>query len=491
MKILMVSPDHPETFWSFKYALKFVSKKATEPPLGLLTIAAMLPGEWEKKLIDMNVTKLRNDDIEWADMVFLSGMSIQRESAREIIERCNKLDTVLVAGGPLFTAEFMEFEGVDHFVLNDAEATLPLFLEDLENECPEHIYTSSEFPSLKNTPVPMWELIDMKNYTTLDIQYSRGCPFQCEFCDISTLFGRKIRTKSKEQVITELDRLYTLGWRGGIFIVDDNFIGNKKKLKRDILPALIKWQERKRYPFAFGTEASIDLSDDDELMILMKTAGFNSVFIGIETTNEDSLTECSKIHNKNRDLVGCVKKMHDFGLLVKGGFIVGFDNDPPTIFNQLSTFIQESGVVTAMVGLLNAPRGSKLYDRLDGEDRLIKDFSGDNTDSSINFIPRMNPEKLVNGYKQIINNIYEPKAYYQRLRQLLVNYNPVKIKSNFQFRNIGAFFKSILFLGILGKERLYFWRLLSWTVFKKPQLFSLALTYAIYGFHFRKIFKLD
>jgi len=488
MKVILVYPRYPDTFWSFKYALKFISKKATHPPLGLLTVATMLPEEWEKKLVDMNVTTLREKDLEWADFVFVSAMSSQKASVKEVISKCKKMGIKIVAGGPLFTTGYEEFEDVDYFVLNEAEVTLPPFLEDLKNGCAKHIYTSKELPDIQKTPIPLWELVDMRKYASMNIQYSRGCPFNCEFCDIPVLYGNKVRTKSREQILAELESLYFQGWRDGVFFVDDNFIGNKRKLKKKILPAIIEWMEREKYPFSFNTEASIDLSDDEELMQLMVKAGFDSVFVGIETPNEESLAECNKLQNKNRDLVSCVRKIHKFGLQVQGGFIVGFDNDPPSIFKRLIAFIQESGIITAMVGLLNAPRGTKLYQRLVKEDRLLNDISGDNTDFSINFIPRMDYETLIKGYKKIVSRIYSPKHYYERVMRFLKEYNPLQEKAfHFHFNYLGAFFKSILLLGIKEKGRCYYWKLFFWSLFRRPRLFPLAITFSIYGFHFRKI----
>jgi len=490
MKILLVYPQYPDTFWSLKHALRFISKKASHPPLGLLTVAAMLPKEWEKKLLDMNTTTLRDTELEWADLVFISGMSIQKASAKEVITRCKSMGTKIVAGGPLFTTGYEEFEDVDHLVLNEAEVTLPPFLEDLRNGCATHTYTSDELPNIQTTPIPLWELITMKTYATMSIQYSRGCPFNCEFCNIPVLYGRKVRTKSKAQIVAELDCLHSQGWRGDVFLVDDNFIGNKGKLKREILPAMIEWMERKKHPFAFNTEASINLSDDEELMQLMVKAGFASVFVGIETPNEASLAECNKVQNKNRDLVACVKKIQSSALYVTGGFIVGFDNDPPSIFERLSAFIQDSGIVAAMVGLLNAPRGTTLYQRLANEGRLLQDVSGDNTDFSMNFIPKMDYGILMRGYERILKSIYSPEPYYKRVKEFLRDYNPLQKKAfHFQFSHLRAFFKSMLFLGIIERERVYYWKLFFWSLFRRPHLFYLAHTFAIYGFHFRKTFQ--
>jgi radical SAM superfamily enzyme YgiQ (UPF0313 family) len=489
LKILLVYPHYPDTFWSFSHALKFISKKASFPPLGLLTIATMLPKKWEKKLVDMNVTTLKDEDLKWADYVFISAMVVQGYSVKEVIARCKKLNTKVVAGGPLFTTGYEEFDGIDHFVLGEAEITLPPFLEDLEKGCAQHIYTSDERPDIRETPIPLWSLINMKKYSSMNIQYSRGCPFNCEFCDIIILNGHKPRTKNGDQIVAELDALYSLGWRAGVFIVDDNFIGNKKKLKAETLPAIIEWMEEKKFPFAFNTEASINLADDEELMQLMVRAGFNTVFVGIETPNEESLVECSKFTNTNRDLVTSVKKLQNYGLEVQGGFIVGFDSDPISIFKNQINFIQKSGIVTAMVGLLNAPRGTRLYQRLKKENRLLKNFTGDNTDCSLNFIPKMNYETLINGYKHILNTIYSPKPYYERVKTLLKEYKPQKRKARTQvhFYHIKAFFKSIWFLGIKEKGRRYYWKLLALTLLRHPRSFPLSISLSVYGFHFRKI----
>jgi radical SAM superfamily enzyme YgiQ (UPF0313 family) len=489
MKILLVYPNYPETFWSFKYALKFIGKKATHPPLGLLTVAALLPQEWEKRLIDMNVTTLRDADLKWADYVFISAMSIQTEPVKRVIEICKRVGVKIVAGGPLFTTGYEEFEGVDHFVLNEAEITLPLFLEDLQHGRAQHLYTSQTLSDIDKVPIPLWKLIDMKKYAIMSIQYSRGCPYHCEFCDIPHLYGNKVRIKSKDRIVAELDSLHSHGWRGAVFFVDDNFIGNTRKLKKEFLPALSEWMERKRYPFVFNTEASIDLADDEELMQLMVQTGFTAVFVGIETPNEASLAECNKVQNKNRDLIASVKKIQGFGLYVTGGFIVGFDNDPPSIFEILTTFIQESGIVSAMVGLLNAPRGSKLYQRLLKEGRIVQNVTGDNTDFTINFIPRMAYETLIMGYGRVIKSIYTSEPYYQRMKMFLKDFKYMQKKTfQFHFYYLTAFFKSILFLGIIDEERVYYWKIFFWSLFKRTRLFPWALAFSVYGFQYRKVF---
>ncbi len=488
MNILLVYPEYPDTFWSFKHALKFVSKKASFPPLGLLTVAAMLPKDWLKKLIDMNVNQLMDDDILWADYVFISAMSVQSQSAEDVILRCRKLDRKIVAGGPHFTSSYEKYDDINYLLLKEAEITIPQFITDLNNGNTKHIYTTDQWADITTTPLPLWDLISNKNYSSMNLQYSRGCPYDCEFCDITVLYGRKPRTKTKEQVIAELDQLYFTGWKGPVFFVDDNFIGNKSKLKKEILPAISEWMEKRKSPFYLNTEASINLADDEELMRLMVKAGFEAVFIGIESPNEDSLLECNKTQNRHRDLITSIKEIQKSGLEVQGGFIVGFDNDPPSIFDKLTEFIQDSGIVTAMVGLLNAPKGTRLHKRMLEEKRLLNDFTGNNTDFSINFIPKMNPEVLMDGYKKILNTIYSPKYYYERVTRFLRDFEPQTKKIfHINFSYILALVKSIFKLGIAGKERLYYWKLFFWSLFRKPKLFSLAILFTIYGFHFRKI----
>jgi radical SAM superfamily enzyme YgiQ (UPF0313 family) len=489
MKILLVYPRYPDTFWSFRHALKFLSKKASFPPLGLLTVAAMLPAEWEKRVVDMNVSALGDENIKWADYVFLSSMVVQKDSAIEVIARCKGLNTRVVAGGPLFTTGYEDFKGVDHFVLGEAEVTLPRFLADLAKGCPQPVYSSDERPDISKTPIPLWSLIDMKDYSAMSLQYSRGCPFDCDFCDIIVLNGHKPRTKDRQQTVDELEALYRQGWRGSLFIVDDNFIGNRKKLKDETLPAIIAWSKEKKYPFTFFTEASINLADDEDLMELMAEAGFNRVFIGIETPNEDSLVECNKVQNSNRDLAAAVKKIQNHGFEVQGGFILGFDSDPDSIFRKQINFIQKTGIVTAMVGLLNAPNGTKLYKRLKKENRLVKDMSGDNTDLSINFIPRMKYQTLLTGYKNVLDTIYSPRHYYERVVTFLKEYKPRKtaVISQLRFSHIVGLIKSLWFLGIANKGRRYFWRLLISTLLKRPRHFPLSISLSVSGFHFRKV----
>jgi len=486
MNVLLIYPKFPDTFWSFKYALNFIRKKAANPPLGLLTVAAMLPDEFQKRLVDMNVDCLSDEDIRWADMAFIGGMAVQRDAAKQIITQCKRSGLKVVAGGPLFTSEPDAFEEVDHLVLDEAELTLPSFLEDLKSGSPKKIYRAAGFCDLCRTPIPAWHLIRMKKYASMSLQFSRGCPFNCEFCNVTALFGHRTRMKTPQQVIAELDCFYDAGWRGNIFFVDDNFIGNKQYLKKSLLPALIEWRKDKR-GCVFYTEASINLADDPELLDLMVRAGFDSVFIGIESPDEESLTECRKNQNKNRDLLQNVKIIQHFGLQVTAGFIIGFDSDTPSTFQRQIDFIQKSGIVTAMVGILNAPPGTRLFERLQREDRVTGKVSGDNVDGTTNIIPKMGLPGLLEGYRSIMGHIYSPRHYYRRVRTFLAEFGTPRARTPMDFRRVLAFFHSGLRLGILGKERFQYWYLLLWTMIRRPRLLPLAVTLAIYGHHFRKI----
>ncbi len=419
----------------------------------------------------------------------ISAMVVQKKSAHEVIQRCKDAGKKVVAGGPLFLGEWKQFPQVDHFVLNEGEITLPQFLKDFLSGNANRIYQTTSFADMQTSPVPRWELIDLKAYDSLSIQYSRGCPFNCDFCNVTAMLGHRPRTKNVEQILAELDKMYQLGWRRNIFFVDDNFIGNRKQLKEEILPALIEWRKDKK-GCHFITEASINLADDPELMELMRTAGFVSVFVGIETPVEDSLSECNKKQNLKRDLLTAVQTLQKNGLQVMGGFIVGFDHDPPNIFQKQIEFIQKSGIVTAMVGLLQAPYGTKLYERMEKEGRIVKELSGDNTNGTTNIIPKMGLNALQAGYHVLLEELYKPEGFYSRVRTFLENYTlpevrPVQVHTE----EIMAFFRSIWELGIKGKERKEFWKLFFWTLLKHPQKFPLAITFSIYGYHFRQIFE--
>ena len=486
MNVLLICPEFQDTFWSFKHALKFIRKKAGFPPLGLLTVAALLPNDWSKRLVDMNITTLTDQDLAWADMAFVGAMIVQRRQSQAVITRCKNAGLKVVAGGPLFTNEYEQFKEVDHFVLNEAELTLPPFLAELARGCARRVYATTEFADLRKTPTPLWELADHKAYASMNIQFSRGCPYNCDFCNVTALLGRKVRTKQSRQIITELDSLYAQGWQGDIFFVDDNLIGNKHRLKTDLLPALIEWRKDKQR-IRFNTEASIDLADDATLIKMMVEAGFTEVFIGIETPDDNGLISCSKQQNHHRNLVDDVKRIQRAGLQVQGGFIVGFDTDLPSIFQRQIDFIQKSGIVTAMVGLLQAPMGTKLYERLSREGRILGNLSGDNVDGTTNIVPVMNLDRLREGYKSILKHIYSPENYYQRIKTLLREYPASTVTARVRAKDILPFLRSIFHLGIIGRERIHYWKLLAWTYFHHPKLIPLAVTLAVYGHHFQLV----
>ena len=484
MKILLVSPKTPDTFWSFKHAVRFVSRKASMTPLGLLTVAAMLPQDWNLKLVDANVHRLRDEDLLWADYVLLSAMIVHKDSVHEIAGRCAALGKTIIAGGPLFTTGHTAFTNIRHFVLGEAEEIMSQVVDDMRNGCLQPLYQTSKRPDMACSPVPRWDLIDFRHYVTMSVQFSRGCPFDCEFCDIIVMNGRLPRVKTPEQLIVELEVLRRRGWKDMVFIVDDNFIGNKQRTK-NLLLALIEWRRRTQTSMGFLTEASMNLADDPELYGLMVQAGFKKVFVGIETPSLEALAECHKVQNSNRDLVGSVQTLQRAGLEVMGGFIVGFDSDKNDIFKRQFEFIQRSGVATAMVGLLTALPQTRLWQRLKREGRLEMESSGNNTDAELNFQPKMNRDFLQAGYRQLMKELYEPRNYYRRVRTFLKSHRPSGPRLGLSRADVWAFLKSFWVLGFWHKGRTGYWRLFWGTLLRRPRQFPQAIELAIIGYHFR------
>ncbi len=486
--VLLVYPEIPTTYWSFRYAIPFIGRKSTMPPLGLMTVAALMPEDYRLKLVDMNVTKLEEKDILDADIVFLSAMLVQKESFGRVIELCNKCNTPVAVGGPYPSSSYKEIEGVDYFILNEAEITLPEFIRDFENGSPKRIYTSEIKPDITKTPPPRLDLIqNVDEYVFLALQYSRGCPFNCEFCDIIEMLGRAQRTKEPVQFIREMEAVYNIGFRGSLFIVDDNFIGNKLKVKA-LLKEIVKWQKKNDYPFKLFTEASINLAHDDELLDLMVEAGFEMVFVGIETPDVNTLASTQKQQNLREDIFENIKKLQSAGLEVYGGFIVGFDTDPPDIFDRQIDFIQKAGIPVAMIGLLTALPNTQLYRRLLSEGRLTGASKGNNThDFDINYIPKMPKAKLLQGYKRIISEIYNPEKYFERCLTLL-NRLPARnlVNKKFNWVYIYAFLLSLLKQGFSSYGIIYFRYLISIIIHRRDQ-FVFAVNLAIKGYHFFKI----
>ena len=485
MKILLVYPRGPDTFWSFRHVLRLVSKKAAFPPLGLLTVAAMLPREWQLRLVDLNVQDLTEADLAWADYVFLSGMIVHAASAHEIAARCAALGKTVIAGGPLFTTGHAGFPEIPHFVLGEAEDVMSRLVADLERGKLQRVYRALGWPDVRKTPVPRWDLIDLRHYATMPVQFSRGCPFQCEFCDITVMNGRVPRTKEPAQVMLELDALHRAGWRDMVFLVDDNFIGNRKRSK-ELLRALIDWREISGSRICFLTEASMNLADDADLCELMVSAGFKKVFLGIETPVEQSLEECRKRQN-SRDLADTVRTLQRYGMEVMGGFIVGFDNDPREVFQLQFDFIQRSGVVTAMVGLLNALPQTALYQRLVREGRLLAESCGNNTDAALNFISRLDRDFLLSGYRELMRRLYEPAHYYRRIHTFLRTYRARGPAPRLSGADVRAFVRSLWLLGVRRAGRRAFWRLFAASLVSGRGKFRVAMELSILGHHFREV----
>lgn len=485
MNVLLIYPEWPDTFWSFKHALPFVGKRSPYPPLGLLTIASLLPGHWRKRLVDTSVRPLTDADLRWADIALLSGMLVHKRELLAILARCRRRGLPTVVGGPVSSSveELPQYAG--HVVIGEAEDLIADLAADLEHGSAKPVYQARELPELARTPLPDLSLIDPNHYVAMAIQYSRGCPFNCEFCDIIEIYGRKPRTKLPAQMVAELEQLHDRKWRGPVFMVDDNFIGNKKKVKA-LLPVLADWNLRHGRPFTFFTEASVNLADDAGLLQMMKEACFTKVFIGIETPVEESLKEAQKPQNTRRDLVESVRRIQSYGMEVMGGFIVGFDNDPADIFDRQVEFIQESAIPLAMVGLLQALPGTQLYCRLLREGRIVDQGQGNNTDVRLNFIPKMNPQRLVEGYKAILQRIYHPDAYYDRVRRFLAQYCPSHLQSeHHSLSDYIALSRSILNQGVLGTARSSYWKFFLEAATRYRHAFGTAITLAIMGHHFQ------
>jgi radical SAM superfamily enzyme YgiQ (UPF0313 family) len=489
MNILLVYPEYPPTYWSFRFAVPFQRRKASYPPLGLMTIAPLLPKEWKKRVIDLNTTTLKDADLQWADLVMISAMIVQKESAQETIRRARAFGKTIVAGGPLWAKESSHTDPVDHVIVGEAELLMNGFLSDFINGKARPVYESPHLPELSSTPVPDFDAVRLKNYSSMLLQFSRGCPFNCEFCDIIEIFGRKARTKSNSQFLNEIDTLYLKGWRGSVFIVDDNFIGNKTAIRK-LLPELIAWQKKRGYPFNFFTEASVNLSRETDMIEGMVEAGFRKVFLGIETPVQESLKLTQKVQNTTMDLIESVRKIQRAGLEVLSGFIVGFDSDPEDVFTRVIDFIKKAAIPVSMVGLLSALPGTQLTRRLHREGRLLNESNGNNTMLDLNFIPRMDPAKLIEGYKKIVTTIYESKHYYQTVLDFLSHYKP-RIRQKLGMEDVVAFFNSIMKQGIRGEDRREYWKFLYQAYKTNRQAFSEAVTLAIMGYHFQKVTEIQ
>jgi len=498
MNVLLIYPEFPDTYWSFKHALKFLGKRAAQPPLGLMTVAALLPKSWKKRLVDTNVERLKDADLAWADVAMVSGMHIQRFSLAAIVERCRERGLRTVVGGPIASSLSAEDLKADHIVIGESESLVASLALDLEQGTAKPIYQAAERPEMETSPLPDLSLIKMKRYSTMAVQYSRGCPFNCEFCDIIEIYGRRPRTKAIAQVLAELDQLYAAGWRETVFIVDDNFIGNKARAK-ELCAALIEWRKQYKTCFDFNTEASLNLADDPELMQLMKDAGFVSVFLGIETPDVSGLISSNKLQNTRRSLLDSVATIQSYGIQVMGGFILGFDTDRDDIFDRMVEFIEKSGIPIAMVGLLQAMPGTQLFRRLWKEGRILDAGHGDNTDDKLNFLPHMDTARLLEGYRSVLKRIYSCDAYYERVKlylnrtQTLPSMRTTKERLSRQRwltkSNVRAFVTSIIRQGIFDKQRWSYWKFLLTVATRYRHCVGAALTLAVMGYHFQVMIR--
>lgn len=489
---LLVYPRFPPSYWGFQYALELMGKRSAMPPLGLLTVAAMFPAHYRLRLVDLNVAALSDEDLDWADLVLTSTMVVQRRSLQEVIARCNRRGKPIVVGGPHPTSFADEIAGADFYVLDEVEETLARFLADWEAGVAQRIYRPERKPAVEMTPTPRFDLLDLPAYSSMALQFSRGCPFDCEFCDITKLFGRVPRTKSNAQMLTELDALYDLGWRGPVFLVDDNFIGNRREAMR-LLPEIAAWQRARAYPFDLFTEASVNLAQHEPLLDAMVAAGFSMVFLGIESPNPEALKRTRKAQNLRRDdsdyLLHAVRTIQRQGIEVSGGFILGLDGDGPEVFDAQLAFIQEAGIPRAMVGLLTALRGTDLYARLEAEGRLVGEASGNNVEIALDFRPQLEPSVLIAGYRRVLASLYEPglTSYFARCWTLVSNLGPgvTGRRRHFEMAKLLALLRSVR-LQVLSRQAPAYLGFLLRTLVHRPRHLPLAIRLAIMGLHFQK-----
>ncbi len=482
MNVLLVYPEFPDTFWSFKHALPFQGKRSAYPPLGLLTVSALLPPAWRKRLVDLNVRRLEDADLDWADVVFFSGMMVQGPSMKDQLARCKRRGLRTVVGGPIASAQDPAIAEADHVVEGEAEEIIAALAADLDRDAARPHYKAARLPDLTQVPLPHLHLASLRRYSAMAVQYSRGCPFTCEFCDIIEIYGRRPRTKTPEQISAELEQVYQRGWRGPVFLVDDNFIGNKKNVKI-LLPRLVEWMRNHKFPFSLFTEASVNLAEDLELLRLMREAHFTRVFLGIETPVAESLKETTKFQNLRKDLLESVKLVQSYGIEVMAGFIVGFDNDPPDVFERQIQFIREAAIPLSMVGLLTALPNTQLWRRLKTEGRLLRESLGNNTILDLNFIPKMDTQELLAGYQRILETIYRPGEYFERAQAFLSQLGTAA-RAPIVFSDIMALLRSLWRQGLRSNYRKEYWKFVVQAARRHRQHFDKAITLAIMGHHF-------
>jgi radical SAM superfamily enzyme YgiQ (UPF0313 family) len=495
LKVLMIWPCIPSSFWGFQGMLNLVPEKTTMPPLGLITVAALCPKTWTVRLIDEAFDEVSDADILWADLVMVSGMHVQEHGVQKMLTRARRLGKRTMVGGPYASSEpqiLLKF--ADHVVVGEPDEVFGGIARDLEAGTARSLYVISDKPDVSHTPAPRFDLLKLENYGSMSVQFSRGCPFQCEFCDIITIYGRKPRTKRPAQLIAELDALIDLGWRKQVFIVDDNFIGNHK-FALELARQIEGWQKARGYPVLFYTEASIDLAQRPELIDAMVRANFFYVFVGIESPSKQSLAEAKKFQNMRQDPLESIHKIQSKGLWVTAGFIIGFDSDTEDIFARQKEFIESAAIPWAMAGFLQAPPTTPLYDRMLKEGRLYKDSPSNTNFDPPNFKTLMPLPVLLRGFRETLDSLYSPSAFYDRAYRSLVQWKTAGHQKATRYGlryNVEVVARSIWQQGILSSYRKEYWkflfRLLRHWAFDPPKLW-LGYTLLLSGHHFIRYSK--
>jgi len=499
MRVLLIYPKFPKTFWSFDRAVELMGHQVLLPPLGLITVAALLPQHWEYQLVDCNVREVSQAEWEWADLTILSAMIVQKKDLAHQIDLAKQHKCRVAVGGPFATStpEAEELKKVDYLVLDEGEITLPKLVEALSRGAATGTLTADgEKPDLSTSPIPRFDLLDRHAYAMMAVQFSRGCPFQCEFCDIIVLYGRKPRTKTPQQLIQELEVLYNLNWRGDVFLVDDNFIGNKRSVKL-LLSELEPWQKCHSYPFSFTTEASIDLANDEELMDQMVASGFNRTFLGIETPDTTSLTGAGKHQNTRTSLLEAVDRITGKGLLVMAGFILGFDGERAGAGQRIVDFVNQSNIPVAMLGILQALPKTALWHRLEAEKRLIKldtKFETGIQTNLLNFLPSRPMEEIAVEFIEAFDQLYEPSNYLERIFKYSTMLGSKRGQLRTSFKGVVAHLNrpaaiaGVLTLfwnqGLRRKSRWLFWRYLIKIMVERPQVLDQYLWMCLLNEHF-------
>jgi radical SAM superfamily enzyme YgiQ (UPF0313 family) len=489
MRVLMIYPLFPKSLWSFEKVLELVDRKVLLPPLGLVTVAAILPQTWEYKLVDRNVRAVTEAEWAWADVVIMSAMIVQKEDLVAQIQEAKRRGKLVAVGGPFPTSvpEVSLEAGADFMILDEGEITLPLFVEAIERGDRSGMFRSDGVkPDVTTTPVPRFDLLELDQYDSMSIQFSRGCPFQCEFCDIIVLYGRKPRTKTPEQLLAELDCLYNLGWRRSIFMVDDNFIGNKRNVKL-LLRELKEWQKSHQYPFSITTEASIDLADDQELMDLMMECHFTAVFLGIETPDESSLAMTKKFQNTRSSLADAVERITRTGLRVMAGFIIGFDGEKSGAGDRIVRFAEQAAIPTTTFGMLQALPNTALWDRLEREGRLLAKDANLNQTTLMNFKPTRPIEEIAREYVEAFCAVYDPEKYLDRTYRHFLMLGAPRIQAPSQFPSLidlKALAIVIWRQGFKRSTRWKFWHHLFSIIKNNPGQWDHYLTVCAHNEHF-------